>query len=46
MEDELRAKVPDTATTRVVCRTGDPSRIEDLEIANAGGGALDHRAGR
>lgn len=35
MEDELRARVPDTATTRVVCRTGDPSRIEDLAIANA-----------
>ena len=37
MEDDLRAMVPDTQTTRVVCRTGDPSRPEDLAIANASG---------
>ncbi|MCU1351078.1 MAG: TrkA-N domain protein [Acidimicrobiales bacterium] len=34
MEDELRLKVPDTKTTRVVCRTGDPSRANDLALVN------------
>ncbi|QXC62909.1 hypothetical protein KSP35_09055 [Aquihabitans sp. G128] len=37
MEDELRLKVPDHGTTRVVCRTGDPSRPGDLEMVNVGG---------
>lgn len=37
MEDELRVRVPDTKTTRVVCRTGDPSRPADLELVNVGG---------
>ncbi|MFN8016719.1 MAG: hypothetical protein U0P45_01210 [Acidimicrobiales bacterium] len=37
MEDELRVRVPDTKTTRVVCRTGDPSRPADLEMVNVAG---------
>ncbi|HEY4375593.1 MAG TPA: hypothetical protein VGM93_00470, partial [Acidimicrobiales bacterium] len=37
MEDELRLKVPETKTTRVVCRTGDPSRPADLELVNVAG---------
>jgi len=37
MEDELRLKVPDHGTTRVVCRTGDPSRPGDLEMVNVAG---------
>ncbi|MCU1358457.1 MAG: hypothetical protein JWM89_3875 [Acidimicrobiales bacterium] len=35
MEDELRMKVPDMRTTRVVCRTGDPSRPGDLDMVGA-----------
>jgi len=35
MEDELRVLVPHTRTTRVVCRTGDPSRPADLEMVGA-----------
>lgn len=35
MEDELRMRVPDLGTTRVVCRTGDPSRPADLDLVNA-----------
>ncbi|NLP04824.1 potassium transporter TrkA [Candidatus Fermentibacteria bacterium] len=34
MEDEIRAHVPDTKTTRVVCRTGCPIDLGDLEIIN------------
>jgi voltage-gated potassium channel Kch len=34
MEDEIRAKVPDTLGTRVVCRTGDPLDAGDLMLAN------------
>ena len=30
MEDDLRLKVPELGTTRVVCRTGDPSRNRDV----------------
>ena len=37
MEDELRVRVPDTGTTRVVCRTGDPARPADLEMVNVAG---------
>lgn len=37
MEDELRARVPETRTTRVVCRTGDPSRPADLSMVNVAG---------
>lgn len=34
MEDEIRARVPRTMTTRIVCRTGDPFDPTDLEIVN------------
>ncbi len=34
MEDEICAKVPNTRTTRVVCRTGSPLDLTDLEIVN------------
>ncbi|HEX2742410.1 MAG TPA: TrkA C-terminal domain-containing protein, partial [Rubrobacter sp.] len=34
MEDEIRARVGKTGNTRVVCRTGDPINIEDVEIVN------------
>jgi len=34
MEDEIRAKVGDTGRTRIVCRTGSPMDLADLEIVN------------
>lgn len=34
MEDEIRAKVGSTGRTRVVCRTGSPADLVDLEIIN------------
>jgi ion channel POLLUX/CASTOR len=34
MEDEIRARVGKTKNTRVVCRTGDPIDIDDVEIVN------------
>jgi voltage-gated potassium channel Kch len=34
MEDEIRARVPDPRTTRIVCRSGDPADLTDLERAN------------
>lgn len=34
MEDEIRAKVGPTGRTRVVCRTGSPVDLVDLEIIN------------
>lgn len=34
MEDEIRAKVGDTKNTRVVCRSGSPIDLVDLEIVN------------
>jgi ion channel POLLUX/CASTOR len=34
MEDEIRDRVGKTKNTRVVCRTGDPIDIDDLEIVN------------
>jgi voltage-gated potassium channel Kch len=37
MEDELRVRVPDHGTTRVVCRTGDPSSPADLAMVNLTG---------
>jgi voltage-gated potassium channel Kch len=37
MEDELRARVGKTGRTRVVCRTGDPINIDDVEIVNPDG---------
>ena len=34
MEDEIKAKVADTENTRVICRTGNPIDLMDLEIIN------------
>jgi len=34
MEDAIRAKVPALGKTRVVCRTGSPIDLSDLEIVN------------
>lgn len=34
MEDELRAQVATIGKTRIICRTGDPMNLTDLEIAN------------
>jgi hypothetical protein len=37
MEDELRERVEDFKTTKVVCRSGNPADMGDLEIANVQG---------
>ena len=34
MEDEIRERVGKTKNTRVVCRTGDPIDVDDVEIVN------------
>jgi voltage-gated potassium channel Kch len=34
MEEALRKKVPDTGTTRVVCRSGSPMDLDDLAIVS------------
>ncbi|ADD39794.1 CASTOR/POLLUX-related putative ion channel [Stackebrandtia nassauensis] len=34
MEDEIRAKLSDLKTTKVVCRTGDPADPDDIAIVN------------
>ena len=34
MEDELRAQVSRIGKTKIICRTGDPMSLTDLEIAN------------
>jgi len=34
MEDEIRERVSNTGNTRVVCRTGDPIDVDDIEIVN------------
>lgn len=34
MEDELKARVGDTKTTHIVCRSGNPIELTDLEIVN------------
>jgi ion channel POLLUX/CASTOR len=34
MEDEVRANVPDLRKTRVICRSGNPHSLADLEIVN------------
>lgn len=34
MDDEIRAKIPDTGNTRVICRSGNPIDLRDLEIVN------------
>ena len=37
MEDEIKAEVGATGKTRVICRTGDPMSLTDLDIANPNG---------
>lgn len=37
MEDEIRTKVPHPGKTRIVCRTGSPIDLDDLEIVNPQG---------
>ncbi len=32
MEEEIRARVPDTRRTRIVCRSGSPSEVTDLKL--------------
>jgi voltage-gated potassium channel Kch len=34
MEDEISDRIPDTGTTRIVCRTGSPMDMNDLAIVN------------
>jgi len=34
MEDEIKARIPDTKTTRIICRTGSPLILDDIEIVN------------
>jgi voltage-gated potassium channel Kch len=34
MEDEVRAKITDFKSTKVVCRTGDPADPDDIKIVN------------
>jgi voltage-gated potassium channel Kch len=34
MEDEIRAKVSDLKNTKIVCRSGSPIDLDDLEIVN------------
>lgn len=34
MEDELRERLGDTGRTRLICRTGDPTSLDDLDLVN------------
>ena len=34
MEDEIRAEVGKTGKTKIICRTGDPMNLTDLELGN------------
>lgn len=34
MEDELRARIPDTRTTKIICRTGSPLDLDELEVVS------------
>jgi voltage-gated potassium channel Kch len=34
MEDEIRARLGNTGTTRIICRTGNPIDLSDLEMVN------------
>ena len=36
MEDAVRARIGDTGSTRIVCRTGDPASPADLGLVNVG----------
>jgi len=37
MEDAIRSQVPDTGKTKIICRTGDPMNLVDLELGNPNG---------
>jgi ion channel POLLUX/CASTOR len=37
MEDAVRARIADTGSTRIVCRTGDPASPADLALVNVAG---------
>ncbi len=37
MEDQIRTRVPNTGRTKIVCRTGSPIDLNDLEIINPHG---------
>lgn len=34
MEDEIRSKFPDTRNTKIICRTGSPLDLTDLEVVS------------
>jgi voltage-gated potassium channel Kch len=34
MEDEIRAKFPDTGNTRIICRSGNPLDLDDLAVVD------------
>lgn len=34
MDDEIKAKVGDTGNTKIICRTGNPIDLRDLEVVN------------
>jgi voltage-gated potassium channel Kch len=36
MDDEIRTRVGDTGRTRVVCRRGNPLKVDDLELVSPG----------
>jgi voltage-gated potassium channel Kch len=36
MEDDLRAKLPHTGNTRVICRSGNPLDLDDLAVVDPG----------
>ncbi|WP_067805379.1 CASTOR/POLLUX-related putative ion channel [Actinomadura formosensis] len=36
MEDAIRARVGDLGRTRIVCRTGDPLKVSDVELVSPG----------
>lgn len=37
MEDEIRLRLPDTKTTKIVCRSGNPLDLDDLAVVNPQG---------
>ncbi len=34
MEDEIKSKFPDTKNTKIICRTGSPLDLDDLEVVS------------
>ena len=34
MEDDIRSKITNTKTTRIICRTGSPLETSDIDVAN------------